>query len=204
MRKTKEKKKKKNDALFKTQMYLISLWLLFILIFIITIGELPDRQPGIGWQTILLIWCKENWLAIICVFMVIVGFVLYKLLEHRWNGTRDLPVKVVAVENENYEYLTFLTTYIIPLVCINMEELRYLLVLFLLLVVIGVIFVKSDFYLGNPMLALMNYRLYKIQYQEGAELVERKIITKDTIQVGDYIEAVPFDEKTWYARRSRK
>lgn len=69
MKKPKEKKKKKNDALFKTQMYLISLWLLFILIFIITIGELPERQPGIGWRTILLIWCKENWLAIICVFM---------------------------------------------------------------------------------------------------------------------------------------
>lgn len=198
-----KKSRDKNDTLFKIQMYIISLWLLFILIFIITVRELPECQPDMNWYVVLITWCKENWIAIICIIMVLVGFFLYKRLEHRWNGTRNLPVQVITVENENYEYLTFLTTYIIPLVCINMEEIRYLLVLFLLLVVIGIIFVKSDFYLGNPMLALMNYRLYRIQCKQGERLVEKRIITKDNVQVGDYIEAVPFDEKTWYVRRRK-
>ena len=112
-------------------------------------------------------------------------------------------MEAISVENENFEYLTFLTTYIIPLVCINLDEVRYVFVLFILLIIIGIIFVRSDFYLGNPTLALMNYKLYRIRYVMNGMEQERMIITRDKIQAGDYVEAIPFDQHTWYVRRSK-
>lgn len=194
-----------NNMFLKIQMYLISLWLLFVLIIPITIRSVPYEEilEAGGWPEAAVLICRQNLLPLICVFMALLGFVLFHLLEHRWNGTRHLPVKVTSVENENFEYLTFLTTYIIPLVCINLDEVRYVFVLFILLIIIGIIFVRSDFYLGNPTLALMNYKLYRIHYIMNGVEQERMIITRDKIRAGDYVEAIPFDQHAWYVRRSK-
>ena len=194
-----------NHVFLKIQMYLISLWLLFVLIIPITIRLVPYEEilkVG-GWPEVAGLVCRQNLLPLICVFMALLGFALFRLLEHRWNGTRCIPVEAISVENENFEYLTFLTTYIIPLVCINLDEVRYVFVLFILLIIIGIIFVRSDFYLGNPTLALMNYKLYRIRYVMNGMEQERMIITRDKIQAGDYVEAIPFDQHTWYVRRSK-
>lgn len=194
----------KNNIFLKIQMYIISLWLLFVLIIPITwkMVSLEELAIARGMRAKVVLVCQQNILPIICVLMVLIGIVLFKALEYRWNGTRHLPVEVTAVESENFEYLTFLTTYIIPLVCINLDEIRYVFVLFILLIIIGIIFVRSDFYLGNPTLALMNYKLYRIHYCSEEKDCERMVITRDKIQAGDFIEAIPFDQHTWYIRRS--
>ena len=110
-------------------------------------------------------------------------------------------VKIVSIKNENYEYLTFLTTYIIPLVCIDLSSLRYIIVLTLLLIIIGFIFIKMDFYLGNPTLALMGYRLYKIAIDSNEFSNEILIISRDKLNTGDNIEWIPIDNETWYVRK---
>ena len=196
-----EEKEANENIFLKIQMYIISLWLLFLLIIPITF-KYPDMNGTIKENVMALL--NENLLPTICVIMVIIGIMMLKQLEYRWKGTRDLPIRITGVESENFEYLTFLTTYIIPLVCINLDEKRYVIVLFVLLVIIGVIFIKSDFYLGNPTMALMNYRLYKIQYMDNDILEERLVITKEKLQPGDYVEAIPFDQKTWFVKRSAK
>lgn len=194
-----------NNILLKIQMYIISLWLLFLLIIPVTVQFIPeDKIEDIqSFAQFLLEVCRKNILPLICLFMVIVCFVLFKQLEYRWKGSRRLSVKVKEIEDNSFEYLAFLTTYIIPLVCMNLDEFRYVFVLFILLIIIGIIFVRSEFYLGNPTLALMNYRLYKIRYISGDVEYEKLIITKDKIKAGDLLESIPFDQNTWYVRRSR-
>ena len=195
----------KNNILLKVQMYLISLWLLLVLLIPITVKLVPiDDIINLGsWKKVFSFVCLNNIFPIISILMALIGIIFFRLLEYRWKGTRLLPVKVTDVESENFEYLTFLTTYIIPLVCINLDETRYIIVFFILLVIIGLIFVRSDFYLGNPTLALMNYKLYRIHYQVDSVEYERMIITRDKIQAGDYVEAIPFDQNAWYVRRSK-
>lgn len=186
----------KNNFLLKIQMYLVSLCLLFVLIIPISF-KIPDNIKD--W----IEWCKINILTIICLFILGIIVLLIKQLEYRWGGTKELPVTVTKVKCENFEYLTFLTTYIIPLVCIEMDNFRYIIVLFLLLIIIGIIFVKSDFYLGNPTLALLGYKLYTIQYIKDGITREKLVITKDKIQEDDLVEFITFDKNTWYVRRSR-
>lgn len=198
MNSTKQSNSGRNNIFLKIQMYLISLCLLFVLIIPISF-VIPEKENIKNW----LAWCRTNVLTIICLIMILLIFVLIKQLEYRWRGTKELPVEVKEVKSENFEYLTFLTTYIIPLVCIDMDNYRYIIVLFLLLVIIGIIFVKSDFYLGNPTLALMGYKLYTICYTKEDLKYEKIVITKDKIQEKDFVEFIPFDKNVWYVRRSR-
>lgn len=195
--------REKNNVWFKVQMYVISLCLLFVLIIPITI-RFPDMDSGfqqLALNNQIITVCKNNILLIICFVMACAGYLLFKELENRWRGTRNLSVQITEVEGKNFEYLTFLTTYIIPLVCIDLEDTRYIVVLIALLTIIGIIFVRSDFYLGNPTLALMNYRLYRVKYRLSGDEYERIVITKDRLEVDDYIESIPFDKSTWYVRR---
>ncbi len=194
-----------NNVFLKIQMYIISLWLLFLLIIPLTVQSLKSEElDGVkDWKRVLYLLWDKNKLPAFCLLMVLAGYLLLKQLEYRWHGTRNLPVQVIEVQNENFEYLTFLTTYIIPLVCINLDETRYLIILFILLFIIGIIFIKSDFYLGNPTLALVGYKLYRIKHLTSSGEQEIIVVTKDTIHKNDFIESIPFDKGTWYVRRSR-
>ena len=199
----KEKREHDKDVGFKVQMYIVSLMMLFALIIPISAHPLKNECiSGKGLKEFIIVFFENNYLSFISFALVLVSYILLKQLEYRWNGTRNLSVKIVEVEEQNYEYLTFLTTYIIPLACLNLDELRYVIVQFILLILIGFIFVQSEFYLGNPTLALMHYRLYKVKYIENGMIQEKLVITKDRLSINDYIEAIPFDDHSWYVRRN--
>ena len=110
------------------------------------------------------------------------------------------PYEILSVKNENYEYLTFLTTYIIPLICIDLTKVRYVIVLGVLLVLIGFIFIRMDLYYGNPTLALMGYRLYRAEIK-GCEAPDGIIlISRDRLNKASSIKWIPIDEYVWIAK----
>ena len=111
-----------------------------------------------------------------------------------------IGIAYVYVKNENYEYLTFLTTYIIPLICIDLTKVRYVIVLGVLLVLIGFIFIRMDLYYGNPTLALMGYRLYRAEIK-GCEAPDGIIlISRDRLNKASSIKWIPIDEYVWIAK----
>ena len=203
MKSANDNKKGKNDVILKTQMYIISLGLLFCLLIPIGI-KLPHHilSGSMVWHRKIYELGKINILPLVCTVMIILIIIMIVQLEYRWKGTKELPVRIVEVKGKNYEFLAFLNTYIIPLICMNMGTIRGIVVLFLLLLVIGSIFVKCDFYLGNPTLALLGYKLYTIQYENSGSDRKVFVITKDEIEKDDFIEFIRFDKNTWYVRRS--
>lgn len=191
--------REKNDSYMKIELYVMSLWLLFLLIFFLTI-DIPicfeDNSKFIG----ILPLIKRNVVSIIALLLLIYGFALTKKYKYKWKGSVQPSVKILDIKNENYEYLTFLTTYIIPLVCIDLSKIRYVIILTILLIVIGYIFIKMDFYLGNPTLALMGYRLYKVTVNSEDLADEILVISRDKLKKGDNIEWISIDKNTWYVR----
>ena len=185
----------------KYELYIMSLWLLFVLIIVITIDVpicLGNNCEFIGFREVL----RRNIISLVALFLVIIGLVFYKRFEYRTSGSKKISSKIEKIEDVNYEHLTFLTTYIIPLICFNLTSTRYVIALGILLYVIGVIYVQTDKYYANPTLALLGYRLYKV------DLVTRTgdknsimIITKDRLLISDQIRRLDLDDKTCFARR---
>lgn len=191
----KNKRNKKNqdkeNKLLKVEMYFISLCLLFMFVFLLSVQGWCVHE---SWRVCL----KKNRLALVAMALCLVSYYCYCRMKYMFKGTTDLAIKIQNVKNKDYEYLTFLTTYIIPLVGFDLSKPRYVIILTILLFVIGVIFLKADFYLANPTLALMGYRLYEFEDEAGKEFV---VITMDRLKSGDYIETIPFDGHTYFARR---
>lgn len=189
-----------NRIVEKFELYILSLWLFFLLIIVVTIDIPTCFQPEctfIGLKALAI----RNVVPIIALLLVGLGALYYLRFNYKIAGSQSIPVEVSSVEDINYEHLTFLTTYIIPLICFNLTSERYLIALVLLLVVIGIIYVRTDKFYANPTLAVLGFRLYsaKVTRRTGGE-VKVTLITKDQIKDGDKIRFLELDSRVYYAR----
>lgn len=107
-----------------------------------------------------------------------------------------LPKVIKKIEDQNYEHLTFLTTYIIPFLRVKMEG-RDLVITFLLLIIIGAIFVKTNLFYKNPTLALLGYRLYKVDTEKDSGLI---FISKQSLKTGDKVHHIHLNDNVYFVK----
>lgn len=189
-----------NRTLEKLELYVLSLWFLFLLIIVVTI-EIPFCFDGqcafIGFVEL----GKRNVVPAIALIFVLIGVLYYFRFDYKIAGSKSIPVTISSVEDINYEHLTFLTTYIIPLICFNLTNERYLVALGLLLIVIGVIYVKTDKFYANPTLAILGFRLYSaVVTRRTGQTVKVVLISKDRLQDGSQIQFLELDNRVYYAK----
>lgn len=187
----------------KVRFYIMSLWLLFILIFLLSVDVPISFAPDAKFIGFKELFCR-NILSIASLVCAIVSWLIAKNVQYEWKGVTNPPHKVKSIKNENYEYLTFLTTYIIPLICIDLKNMRYVITLIVLLLIIGYIFVKMDLYYGNPTLALMGYRLYRVEI-EGVDAPDGVVlISKDCLSSNTSFKWIEIDTFVWVAKEVNK
>ena len=186
----------------KLGLFFLSLWLLFVLIILIT-AKVPynfsEGSSFVGWHYLL----TNNIIPIICVLALIIGYVSYRDFIFQTKGTPELSFKVTEIEKIDYEHLTFLTTYIIPLVCFQFDNLRYIFAFVIILVVIGLIYIRTDLFYANPTLAILNFRIYKIsgEFRNGETRQNKILISKDIIDNTDRVKYYKLDERIYYATK---
>ncbi|MGM8227798.1 anti-phage protein KwaA [Cellvibrio sp. ARAG 10.3] len=188
----------------KFELYILSLWLLFFLIIVVT-ADIPtcfgEKCDFIGWKQLV----ASNVIPIVSLAFLLLGAFYYFRFDYRISGSKRLSVKIEKVEDLNYEHLTFLTTYIIPLICFNLESTRYVFSLMFLLIIIGIIYVKTDKFYANPTLAVLGYRLYKVTVSTRTTIRQDiVVITKDRLLELDQIRILELDEKVYFVRKIGK
>ena len=186
----------------KIGLFFLSLWLLFVLIIVIK-AKIPvcftEECSFLGFPFLL----KTNIIPLLCFFALIIGFVSYIDFKFQIKGTPELSFKISEIENVDYEHLTFLTTYIIPLVCFQFENLRYIIVFIILLIVIGSIYIRTDLFYTNPTLAILKFRIYKVsgEFRNGETRKNKILISKEKLCENDRVKYFRLDERIYYASK---
>ncbi|TDE52725.1 anti-phage protein KwaA [Flavobacterium sp. GT3P67] len=186
----------------KIGLFLLSLWLLFILIILITAKiplDVSLNAVFVGWRFLVV----NNIIPIFCLIALIIGYISYRDFIHQIKGTPELSFKVKEIEKIDYEHLTFLTTYIIPLVCFQFDNLRYIFAFLIILFVIGSIYIRTDLFYANPTLAILNFRIYKVsgEFRNGETRQNKILISKDLIEKEDRVKYYKLDERIYYATK---
>lgn len=189
-----------NKVIDKFELYVLSLWFLFLLIIVITI-DIPicfgSSCYFIGWSEL----ATRNVVPTISIVFLIIGIIYLFRFDYKIAGSKTIPVVITSVEDSNYEHLTFLTTYIIPLICFNLTSARYLVALGMLLIVIGLIYVRTDKFYANPTLAILGFRLYSaVITRRTGETVNAILISKDQLREGCKIQYLELDNRVFYAK----
>ena len=190
----------------KVELYILSLWLLFFLLFANKI-EFPiyygENCHYIGtWQLL-----KTNWIPAICVIGMVYGFYAYWSFKYKViKSSTQGPWQIEEIENISFENLGFLATYIIPLLCFDLDfhldEGRNAIMMLLVLIAIGAVYIKANLYYTNPSLALMNFRVYRITYKDQVELQQAIILSREKLNVGDKIFARHIDENVYFTKKT--
>ncbi len=179
----------------KIQIYIISLWLLFVLIGI-------KEFVFVSWD-ISLTWvgfkhfASANITMLTATFFSLLGLFYYLRLTYILKGSTKLPKTITKIEDQNYEYLTFLTTNIIPFLRVKSEG-KDVLITILLLVIIGAIFVKTNLFYKNPTLALLNYKLYKVDTEKSSNLI---FISKDELNLNDSVHHIHLHNNVYFVKK---
>ena len=102
------------SRLIKVGMYLLSLWLLLVLIFVNKIDiDLCFTCKFASWAELGAIAAK-NYLPLLCVGVLIVSLAFYAVFARIILGAKDGPFKVIEIEDKSADHLVFLATYVIP------------------------------------------------------------------------------------------
>lgn len=194
-----QQKREQENTELKLRFYFMSLLPLFFLIFLLTVDPICFSEDAhfIGFEPLL----KKNWLALFSLLCVILGLITARFTEGELSGAYNPPYEIESIENKDYEYLTFLTTCIIPLISIDLTEVRYVVVLLTLLVLIGYILIRMDLYYGNPTLALMGYRLYRAKIKGESDSIV--LISKDRLSRESSIRWIRIDRYIWVVKEMR-
>lgn len=183
----------------KIDLYILSLGLLFIFFFIIS-AESPASfsfKEAVSWKNLAM----SNPLPVISILGLLYCLFAYFRFDYDLKGANEIPFEVKNIKNINYEHLTFLATYVVPLISFDFGSGRQMIVLALLLVVMGIIYIKTDLFYANPSLALLGFHIYRASghfkngAREGITLICREPLTEN--QKVSYIK---LDEQIYYVR----
>lgn len=191
--------REKNYDLMKLCLYLISLWILFFMLIVlkIDVSSIPFK---INVRNItFFLGC--NRISCICIAFIILGGIGYWWFADSLNNAKNLPVEILKCESVNYENLSFLATYIIPLVCFPMEKDREVFVMFAVIVIIGCIFVKTNLYYTNPSLILLGFNVYKVKTDSKKVFQQGIVIVKGKVSEGESIKYLPLSDNVYFGRK---
>ena len=135
-----------NNTYRKFNLYILSLGLLFIFFILLTINIpicFDEACSFVGTKEL----AYDNVVSIISVLMLVYCYCVYNKFVYDLKGATDIPFEIKKIESINYEHLTFLATYIIPLISFDFDSGKQMAVLALLLIVMGIIYIKTDLFL---------------------------------------------------------
>lgn len=189
----------KGIILLKLSLYCISLWILMFMLIVlkIDIPEITDKSK----LQIILEFVQSNIFSLICFIIIIFGLFGYLYFKDSLKNAKHLPVEIENCESVNYENLSFLATYVIPLVCFPLENEREIFVLFAVIIIIGCIFVKTNLYYTNPSLVLLGFNVYSIKCKDNKGFGNGIVIVKGRLKANDSIKYMSISDNVYFARR---
>jgi len=184
----------------RIKLYIISLWLLFALI-IIKEFKWGMWKDYLEWKDNIYNLLNANILSSLAFSLLIVGIFFLFNLRRKIKGSLDHPKKITKIKNLNYEHLTFLTTYIIPFICFDLDDTRNTVIFLFLLIVIGAIYVKTNLFYSNPTLALLGYQIYLVDTISETEMI---LITQGELKEGESYGDLKMGDSVFYAKLKTK
>lgn len=184
----------------KISLYIISLWFLFVLLFI-------NKVPVCFGENCQFVGFKQLFVEHIVITFCSVFSFLSAIFYWRFNykierGAQTSPKTITKIENLNFETLSFLVTYVIPLVCFdldfNLNVDRNFLMLILVLILIGAIYVKANIFFTNPTLAVLGYKIYKVDTETLSNII---LIVREKLELTDKIRIKLVDDNIYFATK---
>lgn len=181
---------------YKIGLYIVSLTLLFVSIIIKT-------YKFVGFEFCVTIDCLKDYFfsnipTFISLFFIFSSIIIYYFFFKEIDGDFAHPKTIDSIENISNNHLSFLATYILPFATFNFNNNRDWVVFIFMIFVIGIIYVKTNFFYTNPTLSLAGFYIYNVSFK--GEHVKIIAISKKKLKIGDIINRRLIDENIYFVK----
>lgn len=174
----------------KILLYNLSLVPLYILFMIqkidftnITIDKIREEYKNIEYYKEIAL---NNIIFLSLLFFVIFSYLTYTKFIKELNTQSKLPQEFTNIKNIDFNHLTFIATYIIPLLAFKLDTAKDIIFLFVLLIFIGAIYIKTNLYYLSPVFALFSFKIYSANDSSKNECIlmtqRDKLKSNDTLK----------------------
>lgn len=187
----------------KINLYLIAQSPLLIFLVILML-QVPTHAECIDWRQALKEYSAKNIPSIFCVVVLIYNACSYRNFNFILSGATEIPFEVTSLNDLSYEHLAFLASYVIPLISFDFQNLREVVIAGALLIMIGLIFVKTNMYYTNPVLALLGYRLYRANGKFKTGTRENIIlVSRSDVALQQKLKYIKIDTNIYYVKEAK-
>lgn len=193
----------------KTKFNSISLVVLFLTSYLPLFGLLVLRQikqnreylyfGGFEKESIIIAFEKFG-LSLFLTIISLIGIIgvkfLFGNLKRKVNNGN--LVKIIDIENKNSEAIGYISTYIVPFIFQDTNDIYDLVSILIVLSIIFVIYTKSNMIVINPLLTIF-YSLFQIEYTLNNKKKKGLLITGiDDIEEGDEMKINEISKNIFY------
>lgn len=103
----------------------------------------------------------------------------------------------------NHEMIGVLATVVLPFLTVNFTTIRECSASIFVIIIIGLIATRSNLYYKNPVLAILNFKIYKVvvEHTDPTEPKEFDVITLKTLKKDDSLYLKKIGEGVFYAKK---
>ena len=131
--------------------------------------------------------------SVACAVLAGLGLVLLPILFIDRN-TAAHSLKITSARPRDGDVLAYIASYLVPFASVTASSTRQQAAVGIFIGLIAVLYVRTQMFYVNPILALVGYRIYEVDSTGGTPLVlicRRRFIAPDTtlpaIRISDYI-----------------
>lgn len=154
-------------------------------------------------EAVVLFFNKFS-LSLFLIFVIIYGLIGIYILLNNYDKNIDNGdlVSVKKIENKNSESIAYISTYIVPFVFSDTNNLFDVFSIFIVLLMIFLIYTKSDMIIINPILNL-KYSLFNIEYEKKGIIKNCLLISLNKeLNINDELKINQIKNNIYYGKNS--
>ena len=172
-------------VLLKVSVYIHSL-VVFLLIAFIMVWNF-NNSIFINDKLDILSLLRNNWKALLIILLLLWGWLYQYIFDYLVKGAYSQINTIKSIENRTFDsIMVYFTSNIVPLLSFDLQSNRYFAIAMLIVIINGLIFIKTDMYYLNPTLAIFGgYRIFKVTFDKNHEHI---VITKNELKIGSRVK----------------
>lgn len=160
---------------------LLIMWVKEILLYIKNILDNPCRYT---WKSLY-----TNPYLIVEASLLLFFLLVFVFLMRRNKKAGVYAIKVISVKNRSAEYyLAYYSLFILALIEFSLTDPIDIIVLVMLLLVLGVVYIKNELFFMNLTINIFQSYIYEIEYECGKGTITKLIISSKKIFDGETVD----------------
>jgi len=130
---------------------------------------------------------KTNIIVMICLIILILFGTIGLIIVINRKGKNYKKIQIVSKKNiTDQHFLNYFSLFVLLALTFDLSKFCFISVLIVILVFIGIVYIKNNIFYINPMLNIMGYSFYDITYlDENNEEKEIRIFYKGELKTGE-------------------